>query len=99
MKQSTLAGKLRQHALTNCRPDIRLRHIALIVRNHARVHHAKPQWRHIREHDHGRVTGRQLRCALEMTQRLVRTRRIRMMIGVTLQLVQKQIRHDAIAIP
>jgi hypothetical protein len=34
-----------------------------------------------------------------MTQCLIRARRIRMMIGVTLQLVQKQIRHDAIAIP
>jgi hypothetical protein len=67
--------------------------------DHARVHHAIPERRHIGEQDHRRVAGRQLRRVVEMAQRLIGARRIRVMVGVALQLVQEQVRDDVIAVP
>lgn len=69
------------------------------MRDDARVHHAIPERRDVREQDHRRVAGRQLRRVVEVAQRLIRARRIRMMIRVSLQLIQEQVRDDVIAVP
>jgi hypothetical protein len=52
--------------------------------DHARIHHAESERRHVREHDYHRETRWQLRRVVEMTQRLIQASRIRMMIGATL---------------
>src|SRR3546814_3732761 len=86
----TLRRVSRDHFVVTRRLDVRKVHIAVIVRDHLGVHDFKPQRRQVGEQDHRRVTGRQLRRLAEMTQRLVRARRVGVMIGMPLQVVRSE---------
>jgi hypothetical protein len=49
-------------------------------RKEARVHHTEPQGRQIRQREHPEVAAGQLRQLLEVAQRLVAPRRVRMVV-------------------
>ena len=66
---------------------------------HARIHHAEPERRHVREQEHQRVAARQRGQLVELTQRLVAARRVRVMVGVPLEVERDQVRDDVVAVP
>ena len=73
--------------------------VAVVVVQQSLIHHPAPQWWNPRDHDHHCVAGRKLRRFGRATQTLVPQLRVGVVIAVPLQLVEKQIAHDVIAVP
>src|SRR2546425_5647625 len=63
------------------------------------VHDAKPQRWDERYGEHAQVPARQLRQVVEVPERLIAPRRVRMMVGVPLEMEQQEIGKDAVAVP
>ena len=88
-----------EHAPARPWMDVRAAHVATVVGEHPGVHHAPPQRREQREQDHPGVAGRQLRRLVEMAQRLVASRRVGVVVGVALQVVEQHVGGDVVAVP
>ena len=64
-----------------------------------RVHDPEPQRRHVRQREHAEVAARQLRQLLEVPQRLVAPRRIRVVVGMALEVEQREVGHEVVRVP
>jgi hypothetical protein len=71
----------------------------VVVREHPRVHHPAPQRREEREDDHRRVARRQLGRLVEVAQGLEAAGRVRVVVGVALQVVEQDVRRDVVGVP
>ena len=88
----TFASRLRRsqpefgaEALALSRLEVDAFGIASDHRDQARVHLPEPQRRHVGQQEHAEVAGWQLRRFLEMAQALVAPSRIRVVVGMALQ--------------
>ena len=93
------AAVLRQILQTFCGLKIGQGYIPGIMPEHSMVHASSPQVRHISPDNHARVTVGKLRRFIKVTQRLITARRVGVVIGMPLQLEQKDIGDNSITVP
>ena len=67
--------------------------------HHALVHDSKPQPRQVGQHIHAEVAVRQCRQVVKMSKALVAPERMRVMIGMTLEMKQDEVAQDVVAGP
>ena len=79
--------------------DVRAVHVAVVVPEQAVVHHTAPERREERDQDHPGVAARQLRRLFDVAERLVAARRVGVVVGVPLEVVEGDIGGDVVAVP
>src|SRR5680860_407958 len=88
-----------EHSAPRPRLDVGAAEVARVVVDQAAIHYPAPGRREPGEHDHPRVTGRQLRRRVGVAQRLVAAGRVGVVVAVALQVVEEDVGGDVVAVP
>ncbi len=73
--------------------------VVVVIVQDTVIHDGSPERWYGGADDHHRVPGRQLRGGWSTAQRLIAQTRIRVMVTVSLQLIEEQVGHEMIAVP